>query len=116
MKTAVFSFKTKQSVINLIDSIMTNSVIISFVVVVLVIALIVFLYLHKRHVEYNWADIEQAVRNAYPNGVTSLEKEALTGKIKKHFHCSTKEAHYLIGVARRKKLVDIKQGHVDIIG
>lgn len=94
---------------------MTQSVTISLAVIALVVVLIVFFYLHKRHVEYSWVDIEKAVRSAYPAGVASVEKVDLSNVIKKHFHCSTKEAHYLIGVARRKGLIDIKQGHIDLL-
>lgn len=94
---------------------MTNSSIIILAIIVAVVILIVFLYLHKRHVEYTMDDIERAVRSAYPSGTKAVEKEVLSNAVKKYFHCSTKEAHYLIGVARRKKLVDIKQGHIDLL-
>ena len=42
------------------------------------------------------------------------KQELVTG-IKKHFHCSAKEAHYIIGVARRKKLVDIAAEFVTLL-
>lgn len=94
---------------------MTKTVIISLVAVVAVVAIIVYLYLHKHHVEYALADVEKAVRKAYPPGTTSVSKAELTRVVKAHFHCSTKEAHYIIGVARHAKLVDIKQGHIDLL-
>ena len=34
--------------------------------------------------------------------------------VKKHFHCSSKDAHYIIGVARRKKIIDISAGYVTL--
>ena len=73
-----------------------------FAVLAIVVVLVVFSYLHKRHVEYKMVDIENAVRSAYSEGVTSVEKEALVKAVKKYFHCSSKEAHYIIGVARRR--------------
>ncbi len=77
------------------------------IVFVVVVLLVVSLYHHKKHVEYKMADIEKAVRSAYPEGVSSVKKEDLVKAVKKFFHCSSKEAHYIIGVARRKKIVDI---------
>ncbi len=61
------------------------------------------------------ADIEKAIRKAYPKGVGSISKEELVTAVKKYFHCSAKEAHYIIGVARRKKLVDIAAEYVTIM-
>ena len=77
------------------------------VVAVLVVLVAVFLYHHKKHVEYKMSDIEKAVRSAYPEGISSVQKGDLVKAVKKYFHCSSKEAHYIIGVARRKKIVDI---------
>lgn len=84
------------------------------VVLVLIVVLVVFSYLHKRHVEYKMVDIENAVRSAYADGVTSVEKEVLVKAVKRYFHCSSKEAHYIIGVARRKKIIDIAVGKVSL--
>lgn len=77
------------------------------VVLVIVLFIVVSSYLHKRHVEYKMVDIEKAVQSAYTGGGSSVEKEVLVKAVKKYFHCSSKEAHYIIGVARRKKIVDI---------
>lgn len=85
-------------------------------VVVLVVVLIIVAssYLHKRHVEYKMVDIEKAVQSAYPEGSSSVSKEVLVKAVKKYFHCSSKEAHYIIGVARRKKIVDIAAEKVSL--
>lgn len=81
---------------------------------VVIVVLVVFAYLHKRHVEYKMVDIENAVRSAYSENVTSVDKETLVKAVKKYFHCSSKEAHYIIGVARRKKIIDIAVGKVSL--
>lgn len=83
-------------------------------VLVVVAILVAASYLHKRHVEYKMVDIEKAVRSAYPEGVSSVKKEELVKAVKRYFHCSSKDAHYIIGVARRKKVVDIAAGEVSI--
>ena len=62
----------------------------------------------------NMDDIERAVRGAYPKGVRSIGKSELVDAVKKHFHCSSKDAHYIIGVARRKKIIDISAGYVTL--
>ena len=77
------------------------------IVLVVVVLFVVLLYHHKKHIEYKMSDIEKAIRSAYPEGVSSVEKRELVKAVKKYFHCSSKEAHYIIGVARRKKIVDI---------
>ena len=94
---------------------MSNSTLTFFVVLIAVFAIIVFSYLHKRHHEYKMADIEKAIRKAYANGVSSVSKEELVKVVKAYFHCSSKEAHYIIGVARRKKVVDIEDGHISLL-
>lgn len=85
-----------------------------YVVLVIVLFLVALSYLHKRHVEYKMVDIEKAVQSAYPSGVTSVEKGVLVKAVKTYFHCSSKEAHYIIGVARRKKIVDIAADKVTL--
>lgn len=94
---------------------MSQSVLFCIIVLVIVLTIIVSSYFHKRHHEFNMEDIEKAVRGAYPKGVCSIAKEELVKSIKKHFHCSAKDAHYIIGVARRKKLVDIAAGYVTLL-
>ena len=75
-----------------------------FAVLAIVVVLVVFSYLHKRHVEYKMVDIENAVRSAYSEGVTSVEKEALVKAVKKDFHCSSKEAPDFISSCSREVL------------
>lgn len=84
------------------------------IVLVVIVLVVVLLYHHKKHVEYKMADIEKAVRSAYPEGVSSVQKGELVKAVKKYFHCSAKEAHYIIGVARRKKIVDIAAEKVSL--
>lgn len=97
------------------DKEMNKSVVFIIILLVIVLSIIVSQYFHKRHHEYKMADIEKAIRGAYPKGIGSISKEELVKAVKKHFHCSAKEAHYIIGVARRKKLVDIAADYVTIM-
>lgn len=94
---------------------MSQSVLFFIIVLVIVFAVMVSSYFHKRHHEFNMGDIEKSVRGAYPAGVRSITKDELVKGVKKHFHCSSKDAHYIIGVARRKKLVDIAANHVTLL-
>ena len=93
---------------------MRQSVLFFIIVLVIVFAIMVSSYIHKRHHEFNMDDIERAVRGAYPKGVRSIGKSELVDAVKKHFHCSSKDAHYIIGVARRKKIIDISAGYVTL--
>ena len=93
---------------------MSQSVLFFIIVLVIVFAIMVSSYIHKRHHEFNMDDIERAVRGAYPKGVRSIGKCELVDAVKKHFHCSSKDAHYIIGVARRKKIIDISAGYVTL--
>mgnify|MGYP006952332332 FL=1 len=97
------------------DNEMNKSVVFIIILLVIVLSIIVSQYFHKRHHEYKMADIEKAIRGAYPKGIGSIRKEELVTAVKKYFHCSAKEAHYIIGVARRKKLVDIAAEYVTIM-
>lgn len=94
---------------------MTKSVLFIIIVLAIVLVIIVFSYHHKRHIEYKMADIENAIRSAYSLGIVTVQKETLVKAVKKYFHCSTKEAHYIIGVARRKKIVDIAADSVTLL-
>lgn len=94
---------------------MSKSVLFIIIVLVIVFGIIVSQYYHKRHREYQMEDIEKAVRGAYPKGVASIGKEDMVEAVKKHFHCSAKEAHYIIGVAKRKQLVDVTGKYVTLM-
>ena len=94
---------------------MNHSVMFVVIVLVIVFGAVISQYYHKRHREYKMVDIETAIRSAYPKGVASIRKEKLVDAVKKHFHCSSKEAHYIIGVARRKHLVDIASDVVSLL-
>ena len=94
---------------------MNQTVLFTIILLVIVFTVIVSSYYHKRHMEYKMSDIEKAVRGAFPKGVDSITKQELVKGIKKYFHCSAKEAHYIIGVARRKKLVDIAADFVTLL-
>ena len=94
---------------------MNQTVLFTIIVLVIVFAVTVSSYYHKRHMEYKMSDIEKAVRKSFPKGVDSITKQELVTGIKKHLHCSAKEAHYIIGVARRKKLVDIAADFVTLL-
>lgn len=93
---------------------MTQITLIWIVVIAVVLMIVAFSYLHKRHVEYKMEDIEKAVRSAYLDDATAVEKAVLVKAVKRYFHCSSKEAHYIIGVARRKKIVDIASDKVSL--
>lgn len=94
---------------------MSHSILFVVIILAIVFGAVVVQYYHKRHQEYKMEDIEKAVCSAYPKGVGSIRKDKLVDAIKKHFHCSSKEAHYIIGVARRKKLVDIASDYVSLM-
>ena len=74
---------------------MNQTVLFTIIVLVIVFAVTVSSYFHKRHMEYKMSDIEKAVRKSFPKGVDSITKQELVTGIKKHFHCSAKEAHYI---------------------
>ncbi len=85
------------------------------IALVVVLLIVVVGYLHKRHKEYHMSDIENVVRSTFAQGVVSVEKPVLVKAVKGYFHCSSKEALYIIGVARRKKLIDIAEGSVTLL-
>mgnify|MGYP003547424565 FL=1 len=89
---------------------------VTFVLVFFVVVMLLAfsLYHHKKHIEFKMSDIEKAVCSAYPEGVSSVKKGDLVVAVKKYFHCSAKDAHYIIGVARRKKIVDIAAEQVSL--
>ena len=48
---------------------MNKSVVFIIILLVIVLSIIVSQYFHKRHHEYKMADIEKAIRKAYPKGI-----------------------------------------------
>lgn len=69
---------------------MNQTVLFTIIVLVIVFAVTVSSYYHKRHMEYKMSDIEKAVRKSFPKGVDSITKQELVTGIKKHFHCSAR--------------------------
>ena len=53
---------------------MNKSVVFIIILLVIVLSIIVSQYFHKRHHEYKMADIEKAIRGAYPKGIGSISK------------------------------------------
>ena len=94
---------------------MSQSTLFLVIVLVIVFVIIVSSYFHKRHLEYKMEDIEKAVCSAYSKDMRSVKKDVLVKGVKNYFHCSTKEAHYIIGVARRKKIIDISANNVTLL-
>lgn len=93
-----------------------NELFFFFLIALMIVFLIVVVgYLHKRHKEYHMSDIENVVRSVFVQGVNSVEKPILVKAVKGYFHCSSKEALYIIGVARRKKLINILEGNVTLL-
>ena len=94
---------------------MNKSVVFIIILLVIVLSIIVSQYFHKRHHEYKMADIEKAIRGAYPKGIGSISKEELVTAVQKYFQCSEKEAHYIPRVATRQKKADIAAEYVTIM-
>ena len=55
---------------------MNKSVVFIIILLVIVLSIIVSQYFHKRHHEYKMADIEKAIRGAYPKGCLLYTSDA----------------------------------------
>lgn len=99
----------------LTSTIIPTPALILAIVLLAIAAVIIFSYFHKHRIEYQDDRIEQAVRSAFTKDRNSVTKEELTVAVKRFFHCSTKEAHYIIGVARRKQIIDIAAGQITLL-
>lgn len=94
---------------------MSKSLLFIIILLVIIVTIIISQYYHKRHREYQMAAIEEAVRGAFARGVETVGKEQLVASVKKRLHCSSKEAHYILGVAKRKHIVDVQGNNVTLM-
>ena len=77
------------------------------------IILVVFNYLHKRHIHYNPDDLRKSVQKILEkqNG-KPINKADFLIELKSAYRCSHKEANYLLGKAREHGFVTLVDSEV----
>ena len=77
------------------------------------IILVVFNYLHKRHIHYNPDDLRKSVQKILEkqNG-KPINKADFLIELKRAYRCSHKEANYLLGKAREHNFVTLVDSEV----
>ncbi len=95
---------------------MNNYTLLILLAVALCVAVVIFEYVHKKHRRFHAESLKlavQAIFSGKENG-QMLQKEFLKA-LRKHFHCSPKEALYLSGLARKQGLVRQDGHHVSAV-
>lgn len=89
--------------------------IILLTVIVMAIAIVVYKYLHKKHVRYNQEDLEKTILAIFErHGGKAMGKSDLLREIKHTYRCMQKDAVTLVGAACKYGIIviDGKEAHL----
>jgi len=85
----------------------TTFTIITIAVVLVMLALVYFNYIHKNHIQFTEDELKANIKKIYSdNNVTVLRKKDFVRLLKNVYSCSSKEALYLLGQARKLDVVE----------
>ena len=87
---------------------MTNTTIVTIIILVVVFALVIFNYLHKKHIHYNPDDLKKSIDRIFEG----KEGQALTRieflkRLRTEYNSSRKDALFLLGKASDNGLIEI---------
>ena len=78
--------------------------------------LVIYNYLHKKHLHFTLPELKTFVEMVFEKANSSaIEKKHFLAALKEHYHCSSKEAMFLLGKARENHLVDMEDKNVVLI-
>lgn len=93
---------------------MTTNVLLILIVVV-VVAWVVFNYMHKRNVHFNPETLKKNIVAEFEKkGAKEMDKETLVLALKRVYGCSHKVAVMLLGKANERKVVSIDHDKVTL--
>lgn len=92
---------------------MTSAYIIIAIAVVGALAIVISVYLHKKHVHYHEDDLKQTIDEFFDKlGDDSTSERAIWQAIQKKYNCSRKDTLYLVGLARKRGFIKQVDGKV----
>lgn len=92
---------------------MTTAYIIIAIGVVGVLAIVVSVYLHKKHIHYHEDGLKQAINEYFDKlGEDTVSERAIWQMIQKRYNCSRKDTLYLVGLARKRGFITQVDGKV----
>lgn len=87
-----------------------------YVIIALCFALVIYNYLHKKHIHFTVAELATFINKVFEQAnASSVEKKHFLASLKQHYHCSSKEAMYLLGKARENNLITVEEKNVKIV-
>jgi sensor histidine kinase regulating citrate/malate metabolism len=86
---------------------MSQTTIMTIIVLVVVFAIVICTYLYKKHIDYNEQDLEDSILKVFETNANDiLPKSKFIMALKDKYKCTQKEALYLLGVARKNGIIE----------
>lgn len=78
------------------------------IVIVMAVAIVIYKYLHKKHIRYNQEDLEKSIRAIFERqGADTMGKSDLLRELKRTYRCMQKDAVTLVGAACKYGIIVI---------
>lgn len=94
---------------------MSHITVMTIIILALCFAIVIFNYLHKKHIRYNVDDLKKTIEKIFEDAdATTISKKHFIIRMKNKYTCSGKDAMYLIGKARENHLITIENDQVKL--
>lgn len=88
---------------------MTTKTIIIGIIIVVAAIVVVFEYVHKKHVKYNEADLRESIIGLFgKQGSQTMSYDQFVAAIKRKYNISQKGATALVGKAQKYNIVSLQ--------
>ncbi|MBQ9533835.1 MAG: hypothetical protein IJR71_07780 [Prevotella sp.] len=90
-----------------------NGTLVFGIIIAVCALLVIYNYLHKKHLHFTLPELKDFIEKVFEQANSaSVEKKHFLAAMKEHYHCSSKEAMFLLGKARENRLVDVEDKNV----
>lgn len=95
---------------------MTTKTLIIGIIIVVAISVVVFEYMHKKHVKYNEGDLSKSITRLFDQqGADTMPYDQFIAAVKRSYNISQKGATALVGKAQKYKIVTLEAHQVTLI-
>ena len=93
-----------------------NGTLLIGIIIAVCTLLVIYNYLHKKHLHFTLPELKNFIDKVFEQADSStVEKKHFLAALKAHYHCSSKEAMFLMGKARENGLVDVEEKNVVLV-
>lgn len=97
-------------------STMDHTTLITILLIAACLGLVVYNFLHKKHIHYNADELKKAVGRIFDDSHShTVSKKKFLESLKNQYSCTQKDALYLLGMARKLHFVTMTDKEVELV-